>query len=103
MNVRQAAFVMDEPRITVSDMKGRLVYDPVTQTLKAKTFTVRTPNSQLTLSASLNLNHPIPQISADLNLSPLSLADIAKAVGTPQLNRGDIQGKITVSGNLEAL
>ena len=103
IQVRQAAFSLIRPRISVTEVKGNLFYDAEEGILALKKFRISTPKSILSLNIDLELNAKDPRINAAATLTPLSLSDVAQAVSAPELDRGDIQGSISAKGTLQQM
>ncbi|MGD8675139.1 MAG: hypothetical protein PVG81_04965, partial [Desulfobacterales bacterium] len=97
-DLRQLAFGLDDPRIEVTGLKGRVRYDQTREDLLIEGLNLKTEASALAVDARLQLLQPDPDITLTARIETLALAELGRLLETEALNRGEIAGNIDLKG-----
>lgn len=97
-DLRQLAFSLDDPRIEVTGLKGRVRYDQKGEDLQIKGLNLKTGASALTLDGHLQLLQPDPDVTLTARIHTLDLSELGRLLETEALDRGEIAGNIDLQG-----
>lgn len=98
VDLRQLAFSLDDPRIVVAGLEGRLRYDQGRSALQVEGLSLKTDASALTVDAAIEFKQPEPEISAAVQIDTLALAEVGRVLDTDALTTGEITGRIDLQG-----
>ncbi|MDP4856259.1 MAG: translocation/assembly module TamB domain-containing protein [Desulfobacterales bacterium] len=97
-DLRQLAFSLDDPRIVVTGLEGRLRYDQRQAALHVEGLNLKTEASAVSVDAGITFQQPDPEITAAARIDTLSLAELGRVLEADDLKRGDITGRIDLQG-----
>ncbi|MGB5617748.1 MAG: translocation/assembly module TamB domain-containing protein [Desulfobacterales bacterium] len=97
-DLRQLAFSLDDPRIEVTGLKGRVRYDQTREDLLIEGLNLKTEASALTLDGHLQLLQPDPEVTLTARIETLDLSELGRLLETEALDRGEIAGNIDLQG-----
>ena len=102
-DIRNLAFRLNDSQLILKGLEGRVRYDTKENHLILDGLSIKTDQSQLTLNAQLQQNKPETQVTLDVNIDELFLAEIGNWLSAPELNRGRIVGKVYLNGTPKRL
>ncbi|MFZ0611805.1 MAG: translocation/assembly module TamB domain-containing protein [Desulfobacterales bacterium] len=97
-DLRKLAFSLDQPRIVVAGLEGRLRYDLEQSALHVEGLTLKTDASALAIDAAIEFKQPEPEIRAAVQIDTLDLAEVGRVLDTDALTTGEITGRIDLQG-----
>lgn len=97
-DLRQLAFSIDDPRIEVTGLKGRVRYDQTREDLLIEGLDLKTGASALTVDGHLQLLQPDPDVTLTARIETLDLSELGRLLETDALDRGEIAGNIDLQG-----
>ena len=102
-DIRNLAFRLNDPSLVLKGMEGSVRYDTSDHHLILDGLNINTAQSQLTLNAQLHQNKPETQVTLDVDIAALSLAEIGNWLSVPELNQGRIVGNVYLNGTPKRL
>jgi translocation and assembly module TamB len=102
-NIRNLAFRLNDSQLVLKGLEGRVRYESNDNHLILDGLSIKTDQSQLILNAKLQQNKAETQVTLDVDINALSLAELGNWLFVPELNRGHIIGKVYLNGTPKRL
>ena len=98
VDINNFAFRLNDPSLVLKGLEGIVRYDTKDNHLILEGLNIKTDQSKLTLNAQLQQERPENQVTLEINIAALSLAEIGNWFSVPKLNQGSIVGNVYLKG-----